>query len=198
MNVKPRWLRQPSVVYGGENVIRSTDSRHPATWNLEQVAQKLDKNDRKGHSKGRGFLQPAKINHVLLIIKLGDTAEPRHLSRIDEFAGKWLRPALRRYGLTFDSHKIIEAVAQPGRANTVAALNAAGYQLTDERPKQILVVLPSDNDDYFSDVKHWGDCLKGVPIMCVTYTRIDVFYDGKTQERKKDSILANLRYVIPN
>lgn len=198
MNVKPRWTRQPSVVYGGDNIIRSTDSRQPATWNLEQVARKLDKNDHKGHAKGRGLLQPAKIDHILLIIRLDSTTEPRRLAKIDDFAGKWLRPALRRYGLTFNSHKLIEAIAQPGRANTIAALNAAGYQLTNEKPKQILVVLPSKNDDYFSDVKHWGDCLKGVPIMCVTYTRIEMFYDDKTPERKRDSTLANIRYVIPN
>ncbi|KAF7928120.1 uncharacterized protein EAE97_009918 [Botrytis byssoidea] len=175
-----RQLPPPELKFGHDFTVR-TARANPAGWNLNEVANDPNRND-------RGFAVIGNPYPVLYLIYINKN--PQNLvppTRATQFAGV-LCADLPRYGFStgnsasFIENAPISAIANPSarRAAFSATLDRAVARLKQRGggfdPPLIVVLLPNgkkSEPELYSDVKWWGDCVCGIPTVCVSRDGVD-------------------------
>ncbi|TGO90691.1 hypothetical protein BPOR_0054g00020 [Botrytis porri] len=172
-----RQLPPPQLKFRSETPVKTAPS-NPASWTLNDVA------------KGKGFAIIGNPYPVLYLIYI-DTkhGNKARWDRATDFAGV-LCVDLHRYGFstgTGKDAKFIESVPMSTsvnptarRAGFSATLNSAVARLKQRGggidPPLVVVLLPypkKSEAGLYSDVKWWGDCISGIPTVCVSTDGVD-------------------------
>lgn len=207
MSLKRKTQGQPRILYAGDVQAPNTSAR--SNWNLEKVAKKLDDEDDKGNVDGKGLLRVSnKYPKLYAIVITAFSSKIKDTEKEVEWLKRWLdeilQPQLRRYGFSTHVNSVASTSPRLGRQNIVNALNQAYAELRsseksenpDWKPPLILITFPqnANREDYYPDVKWWGDCIRGVPTMCLTYKSLARFPASCDKEEKElNSLLANIR-----
>ncbi|KAF5870268.1 putative piwi-domain-containing protein [Botrytis fragariae] len=170
-----RQLAPPQLKFRSENPVR-TAPNNPASWTLNDVAN------------GRGFAVIGNPYRVLYLIYI-DTKHRNQAreTRATDFA-RVLCADLHRYGFsTGNNASFMESVPMSAIANPTvrrtafsATLDGAVARLKQRGggvdPPLVVVLLPNAKKggaDLYSDVKWWGDCISGIPTVCVSTDGVD-------------------------
>jgi hypothetical protein len=133
-------------------------------WNLQDVT--------RFHSYG----QPVRELYAIVLTKEVDGTGPKALFK--EF---------QKYGMANSDLKFekvsctrvptVDSSSSEYRRHCTDLLNDAYQYLIDNKSDEavipaILVILPSKDASLYAEVKWWGDCVKGVPTICITKQKI--------------------------
>ncbi|TGO47378.1 hypothetical protein BCON_0280g00050 [Botryotinia convoluta] len=93
-------------------------------------------------------------------------------NKVEKFAQD-LRKKIRDYGVTFTGNESIsDAAFSPNRLPFCIGLDAALTALRarngSRNPRLLLVVVPDKNIRTYANIKWWGDCVAGIPTICIT------------------------------
>ncbi|KAM0130744.1 hypothetical protein ACHAO1_007696 [Botrytis cinerea] len=206
LNVQPNFLSLdrtrrliPPPLKFHSNAFVRTVPKNSASWTLTDVARKSI------NDNTRGFAVIANPYPILYLICI-DTKNPNKTRQIraNDFA-RVLCADLYRYGFsTGNEASFMENVSMPlgsnpsvRRATFSITLDNAVTRLKQRgggvNPPLVVVLLPNSKKsdaDIYSDVKWWGDCVSGMPTVCVST-------DGVERGARPDlGVLANIALKI--
>ncbi|TGO32040.1 hypothetical protein BHYA_0362g00020 [Botrytis hyacinthi] len=192
-----RQLPPPELKFGHDFTVR-TARGNPASWSLNEVANDPTRNN-------RGFAVIGNPYPVLYLIYIN--SNPENLvpsTRATRFAG-FLCADLHRYGFSTGNdtslmeYALMSAIANPSarRAAFSATLDRAVARLKQRSggvdPPLVVVLLPNGKKsgaELYSDIKWWGDCVSGIPTVCVSR-------DGVERGARPDlGLMANIALKI--
>lgn len=132
----------------------------------------------------------------LQIIRL-NTVDNASQSQVRKFAQD-LRRKIGDYGVTFTGgESIFNAAFSRNRLNFCTALNTALEFLRSKNrgrnPRLLLVVVPKKDISTYANIKWWGDCVAGIPTICITRK---VLTKGKEDNHRIQSdigVISNIR-----
>ncbi|KAF7901748.1 uncharacterized protein EAF01_007047 [Botrytis porri] len=158
--VVPRYLRQPILEFKGGSLFEiSMQPMNRSSWMLKD--------------NGRIFRFADTGNSIsnLHIIRL-DVPKKARADQVTKFA-RDLRRKIGDYGVAFTGNEIIfDAAFSRDRSNFCVGLNAALAALRSRNgnryPRLLLVVVPDKNIRTYANIKWWGDCVAGIPTICIT------------------------------
>ncbi|KAF5873532.1 putative piwi-domain-containing protein [Botrytis fragariae] len=158
--VVPRYLRQPILEFkGGSQFDISKQPMNRSSWML------------KDNGRIFKFAETGSSISNLHIIRLNvennaDKAEVMNLARD-------LSRRIGDYGVTITGNEsVCDAAFSLNRSNFCIGLNAALAALrsrnSSRNPRLLLVVVPDKNIRTYANIKWWGDCVAGIPTICIT------------------------------
>ena len=103
-----------------------------------------------------------------------------------------LRGSLRSYGISVDGANVALVTANvrmPGgqktgqyRPNCQAQLDQGYHTLVSKSqqaglslPTLVMVIIPTRSIPLYGEIKTWGDCVKGIPTVCITKKKLEKF-----------------------
>ncbi|KAF7949123.1 hypothetical protein EAE96_008292 [Botrytis aclada] len=188
VEVVPRYLRQPILEFnGGSQFVISKQPINKSSWML------------RDNNRIFKFAESGKSIPNLHIIRL-DHTDNADKAAVQKFA-RDLRDKIRGYGISLKGNaSISDAAYSPNRLPFCFALNAALEAIRSRNgsinPRLLLVVVPDKNIRTYANIKWWGDCIAGIPTICIT-TR--VLTKGKfiKGEFKRDmGVISNISLKI--
>ncbi|KAH7314219.1 Piwi domain-containing protein [Rhexocercosporidium sp. MPI-PUGE-AT-0058] len=154
IRVESKKVNPPKLKFKGKSVLEVS----MGSWNIGRES----------------FNIGSKSLHRLSVISFCRSASPDGLSMIQN--------GLKVYGVANGSNpfpRTVVEVTEPALGNTYReicqeVLNKAHAALkTKEIPPIILVVLETHSIPLYAEIKRWGDCIAGVPTVCITKAKLE-------------------------
>ncbi|TGO08682.1 hypothetical protein BTUL_0196g00060 [Botrytis tulipae] len=118
----------------------------------------------------RYLCQPTLISNLnIILLNTGNNASEDQVRKFAQDLGR----KIRDYGVTFTGREnISNASFSRIRVTFCNELNAALAVLRSENrgrnPRLLLVVVPDKDIRTYANIKWWGDCVAGIPTICIT------------------------------
>ncbi|TGO65639.1 hypothetical protein BELL_1003g00030 [Botrytis elliptica] len=160
VEVVPKYLCQPILEFGEGSQFRiSTQPKNKSSWMLKD-------NDRIFRFADTGNSIP---NLHIIRLRSHDNAS---LDQVRKFAQD-LGWKIGNYGVTLTGSAIIsDASSSPNRRLFCARLDEALRTLRsrngNRKSRLLLVVVPDRDIRTYANIKWWGDCVAGIPTICIT------------------------------
>ncbi|TEY53574.1 hypothetical protein BOTCAL_0244g00010 [Botryotinia calthae] len=160
VEVTPRYLLQPTLKFNGGSEFKiSAQAKNRSSWMLRENKSIFQ------------FAETGNSIPALHLIRL-ESNHNASTEQVEKFAED-LRNTIKKYGITLTKKAIIsDAVFSPTRSLFCNGLNAALTVLREKNhhknPRLLLVVVPDKHIQTYSDIKWWGDCIAGIPTICIT------------------------------
>ncbi|KAF7879476.1 hypothetical protein EAF04_000672 [Stromatinia cepivora] len=171
LEVVPKYLRQPILAFKNEDFNISEQSKNKSSWMLRN-------NDRIFN-----FANTGTVNFNLHIIRL-NLEDNAPFEKVVKFAQD-LKSKIEGYGIIFENGgRIYNAGFSQNRTVLGTHLTAALTDLTagdgNRKPKLLLIVVPNKNIQTYANIKWWGDCIAGIPTICISAGVLTKTKNGST------------------
>lgn len=185
MEIQARILKEPRLVFERGDGKKTVIPRN-ASWNLES----------------QRFLhvhQPSPILGILRLTKENNSSESKSDMTALEMFSEALLKSMKACG--FEKPGLagcgIQSATIPTPSNTidyrtklVAVLDLAFKPLQNGSAHLLIVVLPDNDPRVYSNIKWWGDCMRGIITCCVTSKSIGK--KNRNSDTVDSSMLGNI------
>lgn len=236
MDISPRKIAPPTVLYSPPD--NSSASKTSTQWNLKNVNGFSKVNAEKLKALYFIQVGDRRDDHLKTFRKLlveilpayGFPADLRYFKKAaksppQKIPGVGVPPAARRKFVEVAMKEAYDGLKELHQAEmkneeTRSMKEKATREGTEFNPKKLefervgeasllFIILPENDETMYSDVKWWGDCVRGIPTMCITHKtiskalgftltfdgkgKVDGYYDDGTPDRM---VVANLWSVL--
>ncbi|KAI9646022.1 hypothetical protein NHQ30_005460 [Ciborinia camelliae] len=190
VEVVPKYLCQPTLAFGKDESLNiSGQEKNKSSWKLRRGNIALKFVDAKKTS-------PSPSLHIIRLETPNNASPPQ----VKQFSDH-LISNIKSFGIEFNGDvRIEDAIGQTNNlfptdrlaSNTSlsAALTGLRRRNKGSNPTLLLVVVPNKDKRTYANIKWWGDCIVGIPTICISKDVLN------KDEKKIVGVIANISLNI--